>query len=222
MAQYYSRIRDITKKCELTNEDEAVHDHLIKTMMNNKLQIKTIRNNWSLAQILDEAAIEEEATSQANEMQKKLETEIKFQKVKQVTKGETRTEYKQCGRCGLKHDRKNCKAYGVECYKCGKRNHHARMCNKEKSKDHPDNKNNCSIREDTKQSPCNITRNNRSTGKQQYWSYRKHIRHVEQQSDKESPESDSDSANEGIGRIVQHLNIHCTSRVESEKNQCKI
>ena len=64
--------RDIAKKCEFTNEDEAVHDHLIKTMMNNKLRIKTIRNNWSLAQILDEAAIEEETTSQANEMQKKL------------------------------------------------------------------------------------------------------------------------------------------------------
>ena len=140
-------------------------------MMNNKLRIKTIRNNWSLAQILDEAAIEEEAKSQANEIQKKLETEIKLQKVKQVTKGETQTEYKQCGRCGLKHNRKNCKAYGVECYKCGKCNHHARMCNKEKSTDHPDNKNNRSIREDTKQSPRNTTRNNQSTGKQQCRSY---------------------------------------------------
>ena len=187
MAQYYSRIRDIAKKCEFTNEDEAVRDYLIKTMMNNKLWIKTIRNNWSLAQILDEAAIEEEATSQANEMQKKLETEIKFQKVKQVTKGETRTEYKQCGHCGLKHDRKNCKAYGVECYKCGKRNHYARMCNKEKSKDHSDTKNNRSIREDTKQSPRNMTRNCQSTGKQQYRSYRKHIWHVELQSDEETP-----------------------------------
>ena len=82
------------------NITEAVRDHLIKTMMNNKLRIKTIRNNWSLAQILDEAAIEEEATSQANEMQKKLETKIKFQKVKQVTKGETRTEYKIVGVVG--------------------------------------------------------------------------------------------------------------------------
>ena len=34
MAQYYSRIRDIAKKCEFTNEDEAVRDYLIKTMMN--------------------------------------------------------------------------------------------------------------------------------------------------------------------------------------------
>ena len=76
--------------------------------------------------------------------------------------------------------------------------------------------------EDTKQSPRNITRNNRSTGKQQYRSYRKHIQHVEQQSDEVSPENDSDSADEDIGRIVQHLNIHHTSRVESEKNQCKI
>ena len=191
-------------------------------MTNNKLRIKTIRNSWSLAQILDEAAIEEEATSQGNEMQKKLETEIKFQEVKQVTKGETRTEYKQCGRCGLKHDRKNCKAYGVECCKCGKRNHYARMCNKEKIKITQTTKITAQSEKIQNKIPRNTTRNNRSTGKQQYRFYRKYIRHVEQQSDEESPESENDSANEDIERIVQHLNIHRTSRVESEKNQCKI
>jgi hypothetical protein len=46
MAQYYTRIRETAKKCEeFANEDEAVRDHLIKTMTNNRLRAKTIRNN---------------------------------------------------------------------------------------------------------------------------------------------------------------------------------
>ena len=63
-------------------------------------------------------------------------------------KEQTLTEYKQCGHCGLKHDRKSFKAYGVECYKCGKRNHYARMCHKGKRKDQPENKNNRSSKQE--------------------------------------------------------------------------
>jgi hypothetical protein len=44
MAQYYTRIRETAKKCEFANEDEAVRDHLIMTMTNNRLRAKTIRN----------------------------------------------------------------------------------------------------------------------------------------------------------------------------------
>lgn len=78
MAQYYSRIRETVKKCEFTNEGEVMRDHLIKTMTNNKLRVKTIRNNWSLSQILDEAAMEEESTSQAEEIEKKLKSETAY------------------------------------------------------------------------------------------------------------------------------------------------
>jgi hypothetical protein len=70
MDQYYTRIRETAKKCEFANEDEAVRDHLIKTMTNNRLRAKTIRNNWTLTQILDEAAIDEESTAQATKSRK--------------------------------------------------------------------------------------------------------------------------------------------------------
>ena len=84
MAKYYARLREIAKKCEFTNEDDAIRDHLIKTMTNSRLRVKTIRNNWTLSQILDEAAIEEESTAQANEIDQKLQDATESYKVKQV------------------------------------------------------------------------------------------------------------------------------------------
>ena len=86
MAQYYPRIREIAKKCEFTNENEAMRDHLIKTLTNKRLRVKTIRNNWSLTQIPDESAIEEESTFQADEIEKKLKSDTEYQKVHQIMK----------------------------------------------------------------------------------------------------------------------------------------
>ena len=59
---------------------------MIKTMTNKRLQVKTIRNNWSLTQILDESAIEEESTFQADEIEKKLKSDTEYQKVHQIMK----------------------------------------------------------------------------------------------------------------------------------------
>ena len=131
-----TRIREMAKKCEFANEDEAVRDHLIKIMTNNRLRAKTIRNNWTLTQILDEAAIDEESTAQANEIQKKLESETEYKRVNQIMKNQTRGRERVeiCQRCGSRHERRQCKAYGAECHKCGKQNHFARICKSIQSK----------------------------------------------------------------------------------------
>jgi len=68
MAKYHAGLCEIAKKCEFTNEDEVIRDHLIKTMKNNCIQVKAIRNNWTLTQILDKAAVEEESTPEANKI----------------------------------------------------------------------------------------------------------------------------------------------------------
>lgn len=86
MAKYYARLHDIAKKCEFNDEDETIRDHLIKTMNTNCIQVETIRNNWTLSQILDEAAVEEESTAQAHDIDKKLHDAMEFQKIKQITK----------------------------------------------------------------------------------------------------------------------------------------
>ena len=139
MAKYYARLREIAKKCEFNDEDDAIRDHLIKTMNTNRIRVKTIRNNWTLSQILDEAAVEEESTAQAHEIDKKLHDATEFQKIKQVTK-DKRDRSVTCYRCGSKHARGNCKAYGAKCFKCGKRNHYTRMCRSTDSKDRTEEK----------------------------------------------------------------------------------
>ena len=106
MAKYYARLCDIAKKCEFNDEDDAIRAHLIKTMNTNRIRVKTIRNNWTLSQILDEAAVEEESTAQAHEIDKKLHDAMEFQKIKQITK-DKRDRSATCYRCGSKRARGN-------------------------------------------------------------------------------------------------------------------
>ena len=122
LAKYFARVREIAKKCEYHDENDAIRDHLIKTMRNRRIRVKAIRQGWSLQEILDEAAIDEETNQQASEMEKKISHEEKD--VKRIE--ETPTP-KPCGRCGRKHTQK-CPAFGATCTACGKRNHYANVC----------------------------------------------------------------------------------------------
>lgn len=149
MAKYYARLRDIAKKCEFSDEDDAIRDHLTKRINTNRIQVKTIRNNWTLSQILDEAAVEEESTAQAHEIDKKLHDATDFQKIKQITKDKC-DRSATCYRCGSKHVRGNCKAYGAKCFQCGKRNHYNRMCRSTDSKDRTEEKREKSSHRDDK------------------------------------------------------------------------
>ena len=118
--------------------------------------------------------------------------------------------------------------YGLECYKCGKRNvRKLYMCRSTNSNAHQDSrKENLTRRNNEKKQeiPRSVSRNDRQSSKYQYKSNRKRIRHVEQEQDEAGLESDSESESEDedINRILKHLNVHRTSRVNSEKNHCKI
>ena len=81
MATYYARIREVAKKCSYTDENDAIQDHLIKTMRNNVIRVKAIRNNWTLQEILDESAIYEQAQLQAREIKQKLDATESSQRV---------------------------------------------------------------------------------------------------------------------------------------------
>ena len=113
MATYYARIKEIAKKCSYTGENDAIRDHLIKTMRNNVIRVKAIRNNWTLQEIFDESAHYEQAQLQAREIKQKLEATESSQRVKY-------TKQDSCQQCGRKHDKAKCSAYGEKCRKCGK------------------------------------------------------------------------------------------------------
>ena len=208
MAAYYTRIREIARKCEFTDENEMIRDHLIKTMTSGQLRIKTIRNNLTLAQILDEAAIDEESSAQAAAIERRLKEESEAKMVKQITKKQTREPLKECDRCGTRHAARNCRAYGAECHKCGKRNHYAKVCRSgEKESRRKEN----GKREQNHQRAANY----KGKGHRQ-------IRHVEQGSDSDRIETESES-DEDINRILKHVNIHKTANVPSKSlNKCKV
>ena len=74
LSRYYTRIREIARKCDFSNESEAIRDHLIKTMTNNVIRIKAMRKNWTVDEIL-EAELDEETRAQAKEMEKKVHSD---------------------------------------------------------------------------------------------------------------------------------------------------
>ena len=111
MATYYAQIREIAKKCSNTDENDAIRDHLIKTMRNNVIRVKAIRNNWTLQEILDESAIYEQAQLQAREIKQKLETTESSQRVKY-------TKQDSCQRCGANTIKQNA-PHTEKCRKCG-------------------------------------------------------------------------------------------------------
>ena len=108
MAKYYARIRDTARKCEFSNENESIRDHVIKTMTNSRLRGKAIRHNWTLTQILDEAAIEE-TNAQASEIDRHLKGTTDNPKIKFIEKKKQTTRPEQtCQQCGLKHEKRHC------------------------------------------------------------------------------------------------------------------
>ena len=80
-----------------------------------------MREGWTLQEILDEAAIDEETNRQTTEVEKNISHEEKDAKrIKEDPPS------KLCGRCGRTHTQK-CLAFSATCTACGKRNHYANI-----------------------------------------------------------------------------------------------
>jgi hypothetical protein len=215
MATYYARIRAIAKKCSYTDENDAISDHLIKTMHNNAIRVKAIRNNWTLQEILDEAAITEQAQLQAKEIKQKLEASETSQRVKY-------SKQDSCQRCGRKHDKAKCPAYGAKCRKCGKQNHFAIVCRSRSTRGPGENN---KRRENSQYQRRDNKSERRETKSRQYSKpddqsnykpeHRKpNIRHVERTGESSSISS-SDSSNDED--FIQHFRIKQTTRLNAKK-----
>ena len=108
-----------------------IRDHLIQTMLNNKLRSKVIRENWVLDRILTEAALDEQTTEQAEAISKKLDDERSSESIKKINASRwdrQKHSHSYCGRCGNSDRHETCPAIGVTCDHCGKPNHYAKMC----------------------------------------------------------------------------------------------
>ena len=107
LADYYARVHELAKKCSYdTHENDAIRDHLIRTMRNNNIRTRAIRQNWNLQQILTESALEEQTTEQAAAMQKTVEPERITPSIKKIDARKQRNipwdkrKSDTCNRCG--------------------------------------------------------------------------------------------------------------------------
>lgn len=172
---------------------------------NNEHQPHTICNNWTLSQILDEAAVEEESTAQAHEIDKKLHDAMEFQKIKQITK-DNHDRSGTCYRCGWKQMRGNCKAYGA---KCGKWNHYTWMCRSPDSKDRTEEKREkSSHRDDKKEDPPRGSRHARPPTVNQQ------VRHVQ----REDTQERSTKAHSGSESNSLKLYSTWTTTIQTPRN----
>ncbi|KAK3747209.1 hypothetical protein QZH41_004124 [Actinostola sp. cb2023] len=73
LMNYHTRIKEVAKECAFPDENKAIRDHLFKTMRNNTIRFKTIRKNWKLEEILEEAELDEEAHKQASAIEKNID-----------------------------------------------------------------------------------------------------------------------------------------------------
>ena len=202
LAKYFARVREIAKKCEYHDENDAIRDHLIKTMRNRRIRVKAIRQGWTLQKILDEAAIDKETNQQATEMETKISHDEK-----DVKRIEENRVLKPCGRCGRKHTQK-CPALAAVCTACGERNQYANVC---RSK--PQETKGYRPQQDKTRYP-NGSRNRRFRQRQR--NHRKPSNHngrIHQVSGNDENDRKSDSSDASSDEcFIHHLKIHKASQ----------
>lgn len=222
LVDYYAKVRDIAKKCEyIDHEDDAIRDHLIRTMLNHKIRSKAIRENWSLDRILTETALDEQTVEQAGAINKNVDEETSHERVKKIASRKTKYQPNKddaCGRCGNSKKHNTCPAIGVSCDKyCGKKNHYARVCFG-KVKQQTENRN----QKQRQGGSRNLTESKNNRDRRDYRSDDKReisqarrTRHVGHQSSDDSSSDDE--------CFMNHLKTHHTSKdSDSQWKTCTI
>ena len=102
LAEYYAKIREIARKCEYgDHENDAIRDHLIRTMLNHRIRNKAIRENWNPDRILNETALNEETEQLVKAISSKINAKLLTERVKKIAHHRKPGQPNQlCLRCG--------------------------------------------------------------------------------------------------------------------------
>ena len=139
--QYLTDLKTKAKSCEFgAITDSLVKDRIVCGILDDGTRSRLLREpDLSLQKALDICRANEATTTQmklltATSSIKHVGTEDTsdvYTVEKQKHKGKLQLDKKkqQCGRCGNWHTRQqSCPATGIECHKCGRSNHFAKMC----------------------------------------------------------------------------------------------
>ena len=141
---FVTRLKNKAEDCSFTEKENMIRDRIVFGCYNEKCREKLINEGEKLT--MDKAI---QIVQNYEYCQKQLKSmtssgasgsnvdavnrrktnagEGARPKSLQPNKGQ-RQQYKQCGNCGTKHEKKKCPAYGKTCYKCGKNNHYQKLC----------------------------------------------------------------------------------------------
>ena len=135
--QYVTDLKTKAKSCEFgTLTDSLIRDRIVCGIIDDHTRSRLLREpDLTLQKALDICRANEITTVQmksftagntASPTTDKVEVNV-VDKDRQRLQSDRRKF--QCGKCGSQHTRQqSCPAIGAECYKCGRRNHFARVC----------------------------------------------------------------------------------------------
>lgn len=141
--QYATELRNLVKTCEFGELSESlIKDRIILGIPDNGLRERLLREvDLTLDKALQMCRAAETIKKQSKELQFEVNTPVhavtskrgyggaKPNKGNTVQKTRGKIDNKpECGRCGTKHERRKCPAYGKLCTRCGFRNHYSSMC----------------------------------------------------------------------------------------------
>ena len=142
--KFVTRLREAANRCDFHDKDREIKDQIVQKCLSERLWRKALREDPSLSNLLSAARAMETADAQAKAMESlailKVSQQAKsskervdgpLRKNKEQT-GQSEGEQKECFNCGglwpHSNGRKSCPAWGIECRKCGKKNHYAKKC----------------------------------------------------------------------------------------------
>lgn len=145
---FYTEIKKLVKTCEFGEQrDSMLRDRVVLGIRDKELQERMLRiRDLDLSKATDMCKAAELVKTQARDLQEGRSVDIVKKREKTNTIKSENVKAKQttdgeflCKRCNRKHKSKSCPAYGKICINCGKYNHFAVSCHKEKNKKRIDN-----------------------------------------------------------------------------------
>lgn len=135
--QYITDLKTKAKSCEFGSlTDSLIEDCIVCGIIDDRTRSRLLREpDLSLQKALDICRANEATATQMKLLTASGGASIEAEKAdinaveKSKPKIQSDKRKQQCGKCGTWHSRQQlCPANGVECHKCGKRNHFARVC----------------------------------------------------------------------------------------------
>ena len=140
--KFVTRFREAANRCDFHDKGREIEDQIVQKCSSDRLRRKALREDPSLTDLLSAARAMETADAQARAMESpsilKVSQQSKSSKERVDEQSANKNEQKEqsdgakkeCFNCGgswpHSKGRKSCPAWGIDCRKCGKKNHCAK------------------------------------------------------------------------------------------------